>query len=99
MTTLAEINTAARRLVLLQTLAAAPQYQANSVILDHALSAAGLAAARSEVETQLRWLHDQGLVTVERIGPFLVATATVAGLDAAAGKGHVDGVARPDPRC
>lgn len=84
-----------RRLVLLRLLAELPVYRANSSVLNVALERFGHATTRDQVRTELRWLEEQGLVSVEDMGPVLVATATERGLDVARGRAVVPGVARP----
>ena len=84
-----------RRLVLLRLLAELPVYRANSSVLNMALERFGHATTRDQVRTELRWLEEQGLVSVEDMGPVLVATATERGLDVARGRAVVPGVARP----
>ena len=84
-----------RRLVLLRLLAELPVYRANSSVLNVALERFGHATTRDQVRTELRWLEEQGLVSIEDMGPVLVATATERGLDVARGRAVVPGVARP----
>lgn len=98
MTALAEINTATRRLTILRLLSEAPGAKANSAVLDTALDEMGVGAARAQVEADMAWLHDQGLVRVSAIGPVTVAAITQLGLDVAAGEARHEGVARPTPR-
>lgn len=86
------------RLTILRLLAEASGYRANSSVLVSAAAAYGFDATRAQVRTELAWLHEQALVTVENPLPDLtVATATERGLDVAAGRAQVPGVARPAP--
>jgi len=84
-----------RRLVLLRLLADLAAYRANSSVLTMALAGFGHACSRDQVRTELHWLAEQHLVTLEVMGPVLVATATERGLDVARGLAVVPGVARP----
>lgn len=84
-----------RRLVLLRVLAAQNNYTANSSVLTHALDHFGHAVSRDWTKTQLTWLGEQGLVSVEDIGPVLVARLTERGQDVASGKAVVPGISRP----
>lgn len=84
-----------RRLVLLRLLAEMPAYRANSSVLYVALEKFGHASSRDLVKTELLWLQEQALLSVEEMGPVLVATATERGLDVACGRAIVPGVARP----
>lgn len=84
-----------RRLVILRLLSELPMYRANSSVLHMALERFGHATTRDLVKTELNWLAEQGLIDVEPMGPVLVATATVRGMDVASGRAMVPGVARP----
>lgn len=84
-----------RRLVILRLLADMQAYRANSSVLTMALQQFGHACTRDQVKTELAWLAEQHLVKLEDLGPVLVATATERGMDVAAGRAMVPGVARP----
>jgi len=83
------------RLVVLRVLADMPAYRANSSVLTVALDRFGHATSRDQVKTELHWLSEQGLLTIEDIGAVLVATITERGTDVARGRAQVPGVARP----
>ena len=84
------------RLVILRTLAELPANRGNSSVLCSILDAKyGHAVTRDKVKTELRWLEEQGLVTIEEAGSVLVATLTERGADVASGRARVDGVKRP----
>lgn len=95
MKTFAERLIEDQRLVLLRVLAKMPQYKANSSVLAMAMDSFGHSVSRDFVRTQLAWLAEQGLLETDVMGPVLLATLTERGLDAAAGKVIVPGVARP----
>lgn len=84
-----------RRLVILRLLAELPMYRANSSVLAMALERFGHASTRDQVKTELYWLQEQALVLLEDLGAVLVATATERGMEVAAGRAMVPGVARP----
>lgn len=87
-----------RRLVLLRILAEQPRYRCNSSNLHSVLDALGVAASRDDVRTDLHWLRDQSLLSLEEAVPGLhVATLTARGLDVSTGAAVVPGVARPTP--
>ena len=98
MTALSEINAAVRRLTILRCLAEMPGSKANSAVLDITLDAMGCGAARSVIEADLAWLHEQGLARVEAVGPVNVAILTQRGQDVANGELRHEGVARPSLR-
>lgn len=83
------------RLVSLRILAEMPGYRANSSVLSNLLDTFGHSATRDQVKTELRWLQEQGLVSIEDAGSVLVATLQERGQDVACGRAVVDGVARP----
>ncbi|TDK65991.1 VpaChn25_0724 family phage protein [Sapientia aquatica] len=83
------------RLLILRVLAELPAMKANSSVLRMALERFGHAITRDQVKTELRWLEEQGLVTIEDLDAVLVATLTERGTDAARGRSQVPGVAKP----
>lgn len=83
------------RLVCLRVLAEMPGYRANSSVLTSMLDQFGHAVTRDQVKTELRWLQEQGLVTIDEAGSVLVATLNERGQDVAEGRAVVDGIARP----
>ncbi len=83
------------RLVQLRILSETPQYRANSSVLSNLLDQFGHAVTRDQTKTELRWLAEQGLITLEEAGSVLVATLTERGQDVAEGRAFVDGVAKP----
>ncbi|GAB7082298.1 VpaChn25_0724 family phage protein [Megalodesulfovibrio paquesii] len=94
----AETLTKDRRLVILRFLSEAPACRLNTAVLRTSLDAFGHSVSRDQVETDAAWLNEQGLVTVEEVGPVRVATLTTRGLDVAEGRAVVPGVKRPGPR-
>ena len=83
------------RLVILRLLDEMPGYKSNSSVLTNALETFGHTVSRDQTKTELAWLRDQGLVTVEDLGTVLVATLTERGADVARGRTTVPGVKRP----
>lgn len=86
------------RITLLRILDRAPEYRANDSVLADAAYASGLGVARDRVRTELAWLAEQGLVTIESFETLQVATITQRGQDVAAGRATVPGVKRPSAR-
>ena len=100
MKTFAERLLEDRRLVLLRILDDQVGRVANSSVLTWALEVFGHNVSRDYVRTQLAWLAEQGLVTVEvaaesNNGPVVLATLTERGRDVVRDKAAVPGVARP----
>lgn len=84
-----------QRLVMLRFLSEMPSYSSNSSVIYQALTRYGHAPSRDQIKSELRWLEEQGLVTVEDIETVLVARLTERGSDVAAGRAIVPGVKRP----
>lgn len=84
-----------QRLVILRVLATMPSYTANSSVLQTALCRVGHNPSRDQVKTEITWLMDQGLVTVEPVFDLLVARITERGADVAAARTVVPGVKKP----
>lgn len=84
-----------RRLVILRILSEMPAYRANSGVIYTVLSSWGHEPSRDQVKTDLRWLEEQQLLTVEEVGSVLLATLSERGADVAAGRAVVPGVKRP----
>lgn len=86
-----------RRLVLLRGLAAAAQYRANAFLLLRYCDAVGHAVSSERIETDLAWLAEQGLVTLDKTAGVTVATLTTRGLDVSQGRARAPGVQQPQP--
>lgn len=87
-----------RRLVLLKLLEESPGYAANEYLLHSTLAHYGHSVSRDLVRTDLAWLAEQGLVSVESvISSMQVATLTERGADVTNGRASVPGVKRPAP--
>lgn len=84
-----------QRLVILRILAELPSYRTNSSVLVTLLGNFGHSPSRDKVKTELRWLEEQGLLSVEDVGDVYVATLNERGADVAAGRASVPGVKRP----
>ncbi|UQY32639.1 ArsR family transcriptional regulator [Pseudomonas fulva] len=86
-----------QRLVMLRILSELPQYCSNSSVISNLLSQFGHNPSRDQVKSDLVWLSEQGLVSVNDIGSVMVATLTERGGDVAAGRSSVPGVSKPRP--
>ena len=86
------------RLVILRTLAETNGYSCNESIIHSILAKFGHKCSRDQVKTQLAWLREQGLVTLDEVVDIYVATITDRGIDVASGCATVPGVKRPRPR-
>ena len=87
-----------RRLVILRFLNEDADRTLNTSILQDALDQIGHGCSRDCVETECAWLAEQGLVSVDRVGPVTVVRLTGRGQDVAEGRATVPGVKRPRAR-
>lgn len=85
------------RLAILQVLEQDADYSHNQNILQMILQSLGHSVSVDRIRTELRWLEEQGMITVDAIGDLLVAKLNQRGLDISKGRGKVDGIARPRP--
>jgi hypothetical protein len=85
------------RLSILHCLAAMDDYAANNSIITDVCASYGNNFTSDKLLTHLFWLKEQGLVTLEDIGNYTVATITTRGLDCERGIARVPGVKRPGP--
>jgi hypothetical protein len=86
-----------RRLRLLKILYDVQGYKANELIVGRMLDAFGYSVSSDQVRTDLAWLSEQGLLTVEELGDLQIAELTARGADVATGKIATPGVHRPQP--
>lgn len=94
----ADLKNSDLRLVVLRLLNEDSGYATNDSILREALMGFGHTVSRDKVKTELRWLEEQGLVTLQEVTTVLIARLTSRGSDVASGAARVDGVKRPGPR-
>lgn len=87
-----------RRITILKTLSGAPGYVANESVLDDMLGAHGVTSTRDQIRTELAWLREQGFVTLEEPGGFMVATITQNGEEIAIGRRVHPDVEKPAPK-
>lgn len=86
-----------RRLTILKALEAAVGYRAAQFVLARYCEQFGHTVSADRMRTDLTWLSEQGLIKLESPEGVFVATLTTRGLDVAAGRATVPGVARPQP--
>lgn len=94
----ADLVTSDIRLVILRALEQDLGYSHNESIIHAILEKFGHKCSRDHVRTQLSWLQEQGLVTLDDVSGIYVATITQRGADVATGAATVPGVKRPSPR-
>ncbi len=87
-----------RRLTILRYLAEEDGYSANDSVMQTVVNKYGFSCSRDMVRGDYAWLRDMGMATVEEISDTVhTAKITQRGLDVAAGRTRVAGIARPGP--
>ena len=94
----AQIVSESIRLIVLQFLEEEPDYAQNEGVIKTGLGVFGHHISRDKLHTELSWLSEQGLVTLDTVSGVLVVKLTQRGEDVALGYARVPGVARPSPR-
>ena len=87
-----------KRLAILRHLAECSEYTSNASILGDVLRGVGLVASRDQIVTELTWLKEQAMVSLEDNGGFIVVTATQSGVEIASGITTHPGIQRPRAR-
>ncbi|AHD01181.1 MULTISPECIES: hypothetical protein [Leisingera] len=93
-----DFNRKHRRLAILRHLEACTDYTSNASILTDVLDHVGVTSTRSQVITELQWLKENGFITTQENGDFVVATATLSGAEIATGRSTHPEVQRPSPK-
>ena len=96
MSNFAELLDADRRLAILKSLMDGDG-SLNESILQTVLDMLGHSVSRDKIRTDLAWLKEQGLVSIETIVNVEVAHITDRGCDVAEGRATVPGVKKPRP--
>lgn len=96
--TLAQRMSESLRCSLLRVLEETPAYRCNDSLLHDFVQEFALMVSRDQVRTELAWLRDQGLITIEELAGVIIAQITSAGIDVARGNRIVPGIKRPTPK-
>ena len=92
-----KLETAARRLFILQLLALSDGYQMNEYVLSDAMPTRAYHPSQDVLRSDFAWLDEQGLVSVKDVAGVEIVTLTERGLDVQSGRAQVPGVKRPRP--
>lgn len=95
MTDFATVLAEDRRLTILRVLYDSTAYAANEFLLQTMLGSFGHMVSTDRVHTDLAWLAEQSLVTVEVVGGVRIAKLLTRGEDVALGRTIQPGVKRP----
>lgn len=91
------LKTADMRLVMLRSIDEDGD-SLNESMLQDVLELYGHTVSRDRVRTEMRWLEEQGLLSIDVIAAIMVGRLTGRGADVATGKATIDGVKRPRPK-
>lgn len=83
------------RSAILRFAADAPSETTNVSMLEEMLPRVGLNVTRDKIETEARWLQEQGFAKVEQFQGFLTVACTQRGLDIVARKIAHPGIKKP----
>jgi len=93
-----DILTADRRYLILKALSASASYTAHSLLLLRFVDGLGQKPTQDQINGDIQWLHDQGLLTATPSGiGDQIATITGRGLEIAEGRAIYPGVRKPTP--
>jgi hypothetical protein len=98
MTEYAETLRKHRRLAILRHLAEIEEYTGNVAIIQDVLTGVGIPSTRAQIVTELAWLKEQGFLTYDPAQDFIVATATMRGVEIARGIATHPDIQRPSPK-
>src|SRR3990167_3678355 len=84
-----------RRLVILRVLLESAAYTANEFLLHSMVERLGHVVSTDRIHTDLAWLHEQGLISVDDVAGVRIARLLARGEDAARGRATGPGVKRP----
>jgi len=87
-----------RRLAILRHLEQVSGYTTNASILRDVLHGVGVGSTFDQVITELHWLQENGMVTVSDHGDFVIAEATLRGIEIARGEATHPDIQRPRAR-
>ena len=93
----AELVSADLRLQMLRALNQDADYSHNEAVIREVLRMTGHGIGRDRIRTELSWLAEQQLVTIEDVSGVWVAKLTARGADVACGCIQVPGIKRPGP--
>jgi len=94
---LADLQREDRRLLILQALAAEPDYSIADRVLRALLKEYGHGISLDVLHADLAWLQDVGLLSVEKHPQVAVASVSNRGVEVAQGNSIVPGIRRPRP--
>lgn len=86
-----------RRLVILRVLFQSAGYTANEYLLHSMVERLGHVVSADRIRTDLTWLKEQDLLTVDEVAGVFIAKLLGRGEDVARGRTVVPGIKRPRP--
>lgn len=86
-----------RRLLLLELLSGAGDYKINEMILRQMVGTRLTATSKDLLRSELQWLEEQGLITIEKVEDLWITKVVQRGLDVVSGAAKVPGITKPGP--
>ena len=86
------------RLLILKELAQDNDYTSNEVVLRRVLKELGTSLSYDQFRTELQWLSEQSLVTLDEVHKLQIVQITTRGVDVADGTSRSPGIARSLPK-
>lgn len=86
-----------RRLVILRVLLESAGFTSNEYMLHSMVERLGHVVSSDRIRTDVAWLQEQGLVSVDTVADVRIAKLLARGEDVATGRSEVPGVKRPSP--
>ena len=84
-----------QRAAILKVLNVMNGYKSNNSMIRDGCEAFNNRMSNDEVKTQLSWLAEQGLISINHVGDYINAELTERGQDVAEGRATVPGIKRP----
>lgn len=86
-----------RRLRILQLLSKSSGYKANESLIVSGLHFYGHDDSGDLVRTELAWLEEQGLISIENVAGLSICAINARGIDVSQGRAAVPGIRKPGP--
>ncbi|MEM9968477.1 MAG: hypothetical protein AAF755_10285 [Pseudomonadota bacterium] len=86
-----------RRLAILRYLEQSQEFTSNISLITDLVNGVGVQSTRDQIATEISWLAENGFVSVEDNGGFIVTQATQAGVEIALGRASHPQIQRRSP--
>ena len=94
----AEFENEQMRLTILQVLESDQDYSMNDTVIHRALDSIGYSVSHDKLKTELTWLQEQSVLSLEQHASFTIVKLSPRGQDVALGRATIPGIPRPQPK-